>query len=64
MKLPNTSLQVIELNPSCLGQAHSNRPGTGPGYKNMEPESVFTILHIPSTVYPLKSTDAKSNEIV
>ena len=33
MELPNTSLQAVELNPSCLGQAHPNRPGTGPVYK-------------------------------
>ena len=35
MKSPNTSLQVIKLNPSCLGQAQSNRPGTGHGNKNV-----------------------------
>ena len=36
-ELSNTSLQAIELNPSCLGQAHSNRPRTGHEYENMEP---------------------------
>ena len=29
MKLPNTTPQAIELNPTYSGQAHSNRPGTG-----------------------------------
>ena len=41
MESPNTSPQAIE--PSYLGQAHSNRPGTGPGYKNMEPGSVSKL---------------------
>ena len=30
MESPNT-LQAIELNPSCSGQAHSNWPGIGHG---------------------------------
>ena len=29
--------------PSCLRQAHSNRPGTGPGYENTEPGCILTI---------------------
>ena len=36
-KSPNTSPQAVELKPSCLGQAHTNKHGTGPGYKNTEP---------------------------
>ena len=48
MELPNTSPQAAELNPSCLGQAHPNRPGTGPGHKNMEPEvfSQYSTFHL------------------
>ena len=34
MELPKTNLHAIQLNPSCSGQAHSNRPGTGPEYEN------------------------------
>ena len=46
MESPNTSSQTIELNPSCLGQAHPNRPGTGPWYKNTESGKIFTVLRI------------------
>ena len=55
---PNTSSQAVELNPSCSRQAHPNRSGTGtgtgPGYKNMETETILTILRVPFMVYPLK----------
>ena len=64
MELPNTSLQAIELNPSFLGQAHPNRPSTGPGYKNTKPESILTVLHVPSIVCPLRSMDAKPSKVV
>ena len=50
MELPNTSPQAIELNPSCSGQAHFNRPDTGPGYKNTEPRFILAILRVPSIV--------------
>ena len=33
---PNASLQAIELNLRCSGQAHSKGPRTGPGNENME----------------------------
>ena len=56
--------QAVELNTSCLGQAHPNKSGTSPEYKNMEPGSIFTILHIPLMVCPLKSVDAKSGKVV
>ena len=60
MKLPNTSLQVVELNPSFSEQACPNRPGTGLGHKNPEPGRIFTVLRIPFIVCLLKSTDDKS----
>ena len=43
MESPKNSPQAIELNLNCLGQAHSNRPGTGPGYATKEPKSILTI---------------------
>ena len=46
MESPNTSPQTIELNPNCLGQAHSNRPGTGYGYKNTEPGCILTVSRV------------------
>ena len=54
MESPNTSLQAVEFNSSCLGQAHSNRPGAGPRYKNTEHESIFTVLCITFMVCPSK----------
>ena len=51
MESPNTSPQTIEVNPSCSGQAHFNRPGTGPGYKNTEPRFILAILRVPSIVF-------------
>ena len=50
MESPNTSPQAIEFNPSCSGQAHSSRPGTGHGYENTEPGCVFTVLRVPSKI--------------
>ena len=38
---PNTSPQAVELDPSYFKQAHSNRPGTGPGYENTKPWMYF-----------------------
>ena len=64
MESPNTSPQEIEFNPSCWGQAHANRPGTGPGYESTEPGSIFTIIRIPLMVCPLRSADAKSGKVV
>ena len=61
---PNTSPQAVELNPSCLGQARFNRPGTGPKYKSTEPGSIFTILRISFIVCTLRSADAKSGKVV
>ena len=55
---PNTSLQEIELNPSCSGQAHFNRPGTGHGYESTRPEGIVTVLCAPSIINSLGSADA------
>ena len=64
MESPNTSPQAVELNPSCLGQAHSNRLGTSPGYKKTEPGCKLTILHVPFIACPLISADSKSGKVV
>ena len=49
--------------PLSFVQAHPNRPGTGPGYKNTEPESILTVLRIPFIVCPLRREDAKSGKV-
>ena len=64
MESPNTSPQVVELNPRYSGQTHANRIGTGPEYKDMEPGSILTVLCIPFMVCPLSSADAKSSKVV
>ena len=61
---PAPVCRQVELNPSCSGQAHPNRPGIGPGYKNMEPENILMTLRLPFMICPLRSTDAKSSKIV
>ena len=48
MELPNTSSQAIEPNPSCSGQAQSNRPGTGYGYESTDPGCTLTVFRVPS----------------
>ena len=63
-RIANTSPKAVELNPSCLEQAHSNRPGTGSGYKNTNLGSILKILRVQFMVRPLRSTDAKSNKVV
>ena len=45
-----TSLQVIERNPTCLGQDHSNKLGTGHGYESMKPGSTHTTLCLSSMI--------------
>ena len=57
-EIPNTSPQAIKPNPSCLGKAQPNRPGTGYGYKSTEPGCTLTILRISSVICPLRSADA------
>ena len=47
-ELPNTTLPVIDLNPSCSGQANCNRPGIGHWYKSTKPGCILTILRVPS----------------
>ena len=53
MELPNTSPQAIELNPSCLRQAQSNRPGTGDEYESTNPRCILTVLRVSSLIRPL-----------
>ena len=64
MESPNTSLQVIELNPSCLGQAHPNRPGTGPGYKNTELGCILAVLYFTSIIHLQRSAAALSGKVI
>ena len=64
IEYPNTSYQAVELNLSFSGQAHTNRPGTGPGNKNMELGSILTVLCVPLIIFPLRSVDAKSGKVV
>ena len=47
-----------------FGKTHLNRPGTGPGYENTEPESILTVLRVPFIVCPLRREDAKSGKVV
>ena len=60
----DTSLQAIELDPSCSGQAYSSRPGTGPGYRSTNPGCILTVLLVPSMIRPLRGADAKSGKVV
>ena len=65
MESPNTSSQAIELNHSCLKEAHSNRPCTGPGYENTEPECIFAVLRVLSSIIcPLRSPDSKTGKVL
>ena len=64
MESPNTSMQAILPNPSCLGQAHSNRPGTGPGYEKRGAWMFLTVLRVPSTIRPMRNADAKFGKVV
>ena len=57
MELLNTSKQVIEFIPSCLVQAQSKRPDNGPGNENTELVCTLIVLHVPSIIYPVKSTE-------
>ena len=52
------------INPNCSCHAHPNRLGTNFGYKNKEPGSIFTTLHIPFMVNLFRSADAKSGKVV
>ena len=71
MESPNTSQQVIDLNPNCSKQAHLNRVGTGHEYENTEHGCFLTVLRVPSVIRPLGVTRltrsiqlSKSPEIV
>ena len=52
----NSSLQAIDLNPSCLKQAHSKRLGVGHGYESTDPGSTLTLLRVPSVIGLLGDT--------
>ena len=58
MESPKTNPQAIELDPSCSGHTHSNRPGTGHGYESTELGCILTALRIPSIIRALRSADA------
>ena len=64
MESPNTSLQVVELNPSCSRQTHLNRLNISPGHKITEPGRIFTVLCILFMVCPFRSMDAKCSKVV
>ena len=44
--------------PSFLGQAYSNRPGTGHGYESMESECILTVFRVPSVIFQMRKMDA------
>ena len=54
---------MTEINPSCLGQAQSNKPGTDSGYENTEPGCIFAVLRVPFIIL-LRSPDATSAKVV
>ena len=56
--MESISPETIKLNPGCLGQAHSNRPGTGPGFENTESACILAVLRVPFIIRPLRSADA------
>ena len=58
VETPNDSLQAIELNPRCSGQAHPKGPRTGPGNENMMYGCAFGILCAPSIIRPLSRAGA------
>ena len=41
LESPKISPQAIELNPSCLRQTYSNRPGNGYGYESTKLKCIF-----------------------
>ena len=64
MKLLNTDPQAVEFNPSCSGQAHSNKHGIGPRYENTLPGCILAVLCVPFIFHLLRSVDAKSGKVV
>ena len=64
MELLKTSPHAIKLNPSCLGQAHYNRPGSGHAYENKEPGCILAVICVPSIIRLLRGADAKSGKVV
>ena len=67
MELANTNPLVIELDPSCSGQAHSdyyNRPGIGHGYESTEPRCILTVFRVPFTIRSMRGANAKFGKVV
>ena len=58
MKIPNASLEAIELNPRCSGQVSSKGPRTSPGNENMGYECAFRIPRSPYIARPLSHANA------
>ena len=56
-KMPNASMQKIELDPRCPGQTHFKGPRTAPGNENMEYGCTFKTLCTPSIIHSLSHTD-------
>ena len=54
LESPNTSFQAVELNPSCSGQAHPNRSGTGRGHKIWSLENFHSTPFYIYDMSPLK----------
>ena len=52
MESPNTSRQAFELNPSCSGQAHPNRPGL---VLSMKTWSLMHSHNTPHFIYGLST---------
>ena len=55
MEFPNTSFRAIELDPSCSGQAHFSRLGTGPRYGNTEPACILAVIRVTSIILQSKA---------
>ena len=58
MESLNNRPQAIELNPSCLRPAQSNKLGTDYAYESTEPEYNLTVLRVSSVICILRSADA------
>ena len=64
IKSPKGSLQAIDLNTSCSGQAQTNRPSTVYGYESTDPGCNLTVLRVPFIICLLRSADAKYDTII
>ena len=64
MELPCTPTLAIELNSSCSGPTHSNRPGAGHGYESMELRCTPKELSVPSMIRLLGIADALFGKVI